>query len=437
MTSVAPSPVPGTPGVSSPPPALRSHRPPLIGVVAGVALTAGLGLWTMQRIGEAKTVQSEVAARRNTDRERAASVAGQAQRVSVVHGTADRWQPRVELDGTLEAVHDAQLGFKVGGSLARVAVKVGDRVATGTLLAELDDSEATAQAAAAEAQARAAEASLSLAQDAERRMLPLVKNGSVPEANGVQTTEQRQLVAAQLDAARAQHALARAALANHTLKAPFSGTITQAPTGIGAVVLPGQRLFGLVDTTALKLATTVSEDDANLLERGAEVHVKTAQGEVKGRVSAVLATLDARTRRVPVVVDFDNARATGSSPLRAGAFVRGWVEAREPILVLRLPHEVQRAGSPDEVWVVNAASRLEARHLGFAIAANGDLLVRSGIAPTEPIVIHPIPELKSGDVVQIDAAPEPAAPSAAAPAAPSAAAPSAAIPSPPSPPAQQ
>jgi RND family efflux transporter MFP subunit len=413
MTSVAPSSGPGSP-VAAPPSPLRSHRPPLIGVIAGIVFAAGLGLWTMRRIGEAKTGQADVAARRSAERERTASLAGQPLQVSMVHGSADRWQPRVELDGTLEAVHEAQLGFKVSGRLARVAVKVGDRVSAGALLAELDDTEAEAQVAAAEAQARAAEASLTLAQDSERRMLPLVKNGSVPEANGVQSTEQRQLAAAQLDAARAQHALSRASLGNHTMKAPFSGTITQAPTGIGAVVSPGQPLFGLVDTTALKLSTTVSEDDANLLERGAEVHLQAGTAEVKGRVSAVLATLDARTRRVPVVVDFDNSRAAAGPTLRSGAFVRGWVMAREPIAVLRVPHAVQRTDSRDEVWVVNAASRLEARHVAFAIAPDGDLLVRSGLTGSDSIVLAPIPELKTGDVVQAVAASAPAATSESA-----------------------
>jgi RND family efflux transporter MFP subunit len=425
MTSVAPSSEPGSP-VTAPPSPLRSHRAPLVGIIAGIVFSLGLGGWTLRRIGEAKTLQEGVAAHRTADRERAASLAGQPLRVSLVQGQPDHWQPRVELDGTLEAVHEAQLGFKGSGRLARVAVKVGDRVAAGALLAELDDAEVTAQVAAAEAQARAAEASLALAQDGERRTLPLVKNGSLAEANGVQSTEQRQLAAAQLDAARAQHALARAALANHTLKAPFSGTITQAPTGVGAVVNPGQPLFGLVDTTALKLDTTVSEDDANLLERGAEVHVRAGSGEVKGRVSAVLATLDARTRRVPVVIDFDNTRPAAGAALRAGAFVRGYVAAREPIAVLRVPHAVQRPGSRDEIWVVDATARLETRHIAFAIAPDGDLLVRSGLASGERVVLDPIPELKAGDVVQ---AVEAAAPATEAPVNPPAANPAADSPS--------
>jgi RND family efflux transporter MFP subunit len=294
----------------------------------------------------------------------------------------------------------------VSGRLAHVYVEVGDRVPLGGRLADLDDTEAAAQVTAAEAQVRAAEASLALAVDGERRTLPLVQNHSIAEANGVQATQQRQLVAAQLDGAKAQVAIMRAALANHGLKAPFAGTITRAPTGIGAVVNSGQTLFGLVDTTMLKLATTVSEDDANLLERGSEVHLGAEQNGIVGRVSAVLATLDARTRRVPLVVEFDNAKGRAAGPpLRAGGFVRGWVQARDPIAVLRVPHGVLRPGVRDEVWTLDAASRLEPRQISFAIAPNGDLLVRKGISADDQLVLDPIAEAKAGDVVQQNAKP--------------------------------
>jgi RND family efflux transporter MFP subunit len=358
-------------------------------VIVGVALAGGLALWTLQRIGEAKTVQSNVEARRSEDSERAAMLLREPAKVSVVRGVPDAWQPRVELDGTLQAQREASLGFKVGGRLARVNVKVGDRVKAGSVLAQLDGAEAAA-----------------LAQDSERRTLPLVQTGSFAEATGVQATQQRQLAGAQLDAARAQHALARSGVGNHALSAPFGGTITQAPTGIGGVVAPGQALFGLVDTSTLKLATTVSEDDANLLVQGAECRISTEQGELTGRITAILATLDPTTRRVPVVAEFTNGHApTAKAPLRSGAFVRAWVAADEVIPVLRVPHGVLRPGSQDEVLAVNASSsRLELRRLVFAVAPDGQLLVRRGITAVDELVLDPMPEAKTGDLVKAEPA---------------------------------
>lgn len=399
MTQASPRP-------SAPPVKLdRSERPraPLVGIVVGVALAGGLALWTFQRIGEAKTMQSDVETRRSAESQRSAALAREPLKVKVLRGVADTWQPRVELDGTLQGQHEASLGFKVGGRLARVNVEVGDRVKAGAVLGQLDLLEAAAQASAAEAQVRAAEATLGLAQDGERRTLPLVQGGSFSEATGVQATQQRQLAVAQLDSARAQLALARAGMSSHTLSAPFSGTITQAPTGIGAVVAPGQTLFGLIDTSTLKLATTVSEADANLLSKGIEIRVTTEGGELAGRVTAILATLDPRTRRVPVVAEFDNDDSSRGPALRAGAFVRAWVASKDAMSVLRVPHGVLRPGSQDEVLLVNPSSQLEVRRIVFAVAPDGALLVRRGIEPGDDIVLDPIPEAKAGEVVLAEA----------------------------------
>lgn len=386
--------------VPPPAPPVRA-RAPLTGIVFGLALAGGLVFWTAQRIGEAKTVQSDVEAKRSADSEKAAALAREPAKVTTVRGVAGTWQPRVELDGTLQAEHEASLGFKVGGLLRRVAVEVGDEVRAGALLGQLDQGEAVAQSQAAEAQVRAAESSLALAEDGERRTLPLVQSGSFAEANGVQATRQRELALAQLDSARAQRALAVAGVANHTLVAPFAGTITQAPTGIGAVVAPGQPLFALVDTSKLKLATTVTENDANLLIEGADVHVATERGEIVGRVTAILSTLDARTRRVPVVAEFGNTAKSGPR-LRAGAFVRAWVLAREAIPVLRVPHGVLRPGSQDEVLRVDpSTSKLEMRRVVFSVDPDGSLLVRSGIDASDQLVLDPIPEALAGDLVQV------------------------------------
>lgn len=409
------------------PTAVPRHRAPLSGVVAGLALVAGLGLWTFQRIGEAKTLVADVEARRTADSERAAALAREPQRVQVVQGTLEQWLANVDLDGTLEAQHSAALGFKVGGRLLRVGVEVGDRVRAGSVLGQLDSKEAVAQASAVEAQVRAAEASLAIAQDNERRTLPLVENGSFAEASGAKVRAERALASAQLDSARAQLALARAGVDSHTLSAPFSGTITRAPNGVGAVVSPGQSLFELVDTSTLKLSTTVTEADADLLATGAEVVVASERGEARGRITAILSTLDARTRRVPVVAEFDNAprdsasKAKSEPPLRAGAFVRARVAAQREIAVLRLPHAVLRPGSQDEVLLVGPGSRLELRHIVYSIAPDGTLLVRRGIDAGDELVLAPMAEAKAGDEVRVERGGA-ASPGAAAQPAPGAAA---------------
>jgi len=374
-------------------------KAPLVGIIAGLAMVGGLVAWTGSRVATASKAQAALAEKRAAEAERTIAAAKQPERVSVVQGTSDKWVPAVTLDGTLAAEQSASLGFKVGGKIGSLKVKVGDQVRAGALLATLDSTEASAQAAASAAQVRAAEAQLALAQDSERRTQAMVQSGSFAEASGVQSTQQRALALAQLDAAKAQASLARVSLGNHTLVAPFSGTITKVPDGIGEVVGPGAPLFEVVNTKVLKLSTTVSESDANLLVLGAPVQLDLETGKVTGRISAVLGTVDQHTRRVPVEASFDNPGF-----LRAGSFVQARVAAKNEIDVVRLPHDVLRPGSQDEVVVVLDGGRLDVRHVVLSVDKDGSLLVRRGVSVTDKLVSKPKPEAKAGDVVTVEPA---------------------------------
>lgn len=373
-------------------------KAPIVGVIAGLLVVGGLGAWTARRISAAQEQQAQVSEQRSKDAERAAVLANAPVLVNVAHGLPVSWQPRVEMDGTLAAQQSASLSFKVPGKLARIGVRVGDEVKAGALLASLDPREAAAQATATEAQVRAAEAQLALADDNQRRTASLVQSGSFAAAGAVQTEQQRALAAAQLDAARAQQSLAKVSLGQHALVAPFAGTVVVAPDGVGAVVGPGQTLFQLVNTKTMKLTTTVSEADANLLEVGAKVVVDVDGGSVEGRISALLSALDERTRRVPVVVDFESP-----GRLRAGSFVRARVDAGQPIAVIRLPQQALRPGSMDEVLVAvpGATPTLELRRVVYSLDKDGSLLVRKGLSASDQVVLRPKPEAKTGDKVEV------------------------------------
>jgi membrane fusion protein (multidrug efflux system) len=382
-------------------------RAPLVGVVSGVLMFAAFVGWSGVRIHAATLEKTSVAAQRNEDQKRANELAHVPQSVSVVTPTPATWDPVVEIDGTVAAGQHAELGFKTGGRIAQIAVKVGDSIKAGQLLATLDAGEASAQLRATQAQVRAAEAQLALASDSDRRTQTMVQSGSVAEGAGVQSTQQRALATAQLEAAQAQLALNQVALGNHRLIAPFSGSITRAPEGIGAVVSPGATLFEIDDLSRLKLKGTLGEQDAALVEPGAVLSIDTEHGAVTGTVTAVLGSVDPSTRRVRVEATIENA----GGRLRAGSFVRASVQGKSSLSVLKLPHEALRPGSQDEVFVVENDA-LAARHLAFSVASDGTLLVRHGLGANERVVLAPRSDAEVGDRVTV----APVAPASAAPA---------------------
>ena len=81
----------------------------------------------------------------------------------------DHQDDGITASGTIEST-EADLGFQLGGRVARVQVREGDAVRAGTVLASLDQAELEARKAAAVAKARAA-----------RAMLTELENGARPE----------------------------------------------------------------------------------------------------------------------------------------------------------------------------------------------------------------------------------------------------------------
>jgi len=318
-----------------------------------------------------------------------------------VQGTPETWQPVVEFEGSLQAAQSAALGFKVNGRVNSVRVKLGQVVRAGTLLGTLDSSEAAAQVRSADAQLRAAQAQLGLAEDTAHRTAAMVSTGALSEAMGVQSSQQKSLAMAQLDAARASLALSQVNLQNQSLVAPFAGTVTRVPDGVGAVVSPSAIEFELMDLSRLKLKGSIGESDANLVHPGSLVQVDGAHGAVTGVVTALLGAVDPNTRRVPLEALLDNGK--DATALRSGSFVRASIQGGAPLSVLRLPHEALRPGSQDEVLVVRNGA-LVAERVSYALGKDGSLLVRSGLLASDPVVFAPKPEAKTGDRVVVEGA---------------------------------
>jgi RND family efflux transporter MFP subunit len=371
-----------------------------IGWLVAALVVAGLVWWFGMRVKAATNTQAALAAERDQSAKEAAHAPAQGRPAAIaattLTGVAQTWQPEISLDGTLQPSRETDLGFKAAGRLAAIRVKLGDRVSSGSVLATLEDNEAAAQVKAVEAQVRAAEAQLALAEDSAKRTTSLLGTGAATQANGVQVEQQRSLAVAQLDGARAQLSLAQANLKNHVLTSPFSGSVTKVPAGPGAIVSPGVPLFHVQDTSTLKLSGTIGEADARLVHAGATVELRLDGRVIQGKVTAVLSSVDASTRRVPVEAEVKN---DATVPLLGGSFVRAAVVGLPPTPVVKLPATTLRPGSQDEIMVVKDG-RVSARRIAFALAGDGALLVRAGVRADEAVLASPSAEAQEGDKVR-------------------------------------
>ena len=359
-----------------------------------LALLVTIGL----RVREALATRAAVGKERAAVAEKAKLTASGPRRAELVHGAPATVKPRVPLEGSLAPLEEADIGFKVGGRLTAVHVSVGSTVKAGQLLGSLDASEAAAQVRAAEAALRASEAELLLATDNADRTAKVVASGALAETMGVQSTQQRELSRARRDGAEAQLVLARQALGNHRLTAPFAGVVTKAPSGPGEVVGAGTALFHVSNLQKLKLVGSVRAEDAALVSLGASVVLQTpSQKQARGKVTAVISSLDEKSKRVPVQAEIENSDGLG---LISGALVQASIVLDNELPVVRLPHGVLKPGAQDELFVV-VDGKLQARRVEFSVADDGSLLVRSGISAADAVLARPWPEARSGDPVKV------------------------------------
>ena len=285
-----------------------------------------------------------------------------------------RYAPRATATGTLKARHSASLAMTVSGTLLRVAVRRGEEVRQGALLASLDDGAAAAALRQAEAAVAAARAQLALADDALVRVQKLRAEDGVSDAQAFQSRAQRDLAAAQLAAAEAQADQARVQLAHHHLRAPFAGVVTQVPDGVGIAVSPGTSLVTLVSTRELVLETSLTQQEAAELAAGAKVQVTVPASGARtadATVSVVVPAVDAATNRVPIEVTVPNR----DGRFLPNAFARAELPRAAERTAFRVPSAalVQREAGY-AVWVASADGKARALPVRL-LAEDGDAAV--------------------------------------------------------------
>jgi HlyD family secretion protein len=211
---------------------------------------------------------------------------------------------------------EVKVGSRVSGVVARLHVRIGDRVRRGQLLAELETRELAARCAQAEAALASAEASTAFARSDFARKEELRAARLLPAADldlaerGLRVAaEQRAEAAASLELARTQLGYARIA-------APIAGVVGAVSTQEGETVaasLAAPTFVTLVDLDRLEVWAYVDETDIGRVQTGqpARFAVDTyPDQEFEGRVTAVYPRAEIRDNVVNyvAVVTFDPPR---------------------------------------------------------------------------------------------------------------------------------
>lgn len=162
--------------------------------------------------------------------------------------------------GTVQARHEVDQAFRVGGKVAARKVDVGQSVRAGDVLAVLDDTDYRYAEEAAQQQWIAAAAQARQAESDRQRLKALKTDGSVSIADEEHAESGAEQAKAAAQAQARQLELARNRLKYTVLRASRSGVVTAVRFEVGQVVAEGQPGVSIADQGEPEIVVDVPED---------------------------------------------------------------------------------------------------------------------------------------------------------------------------------
>ncbi len=179
-----------------------------------------------------------------------------------------------EIDGVIEPVKQSVISAQASGRIVTLAVKMGDRVKAGQLLATIDDRETAVGVQRSQAQVAQAEAELRNAQVSFERTRDLRAQGFVSQAAlDVAETQYKAAQAGHVQAAAG--ARASALSQGYTrVTAPYDGWVLQTHAEAGDLAVPGKPIVTVYAPLPLRAVVQVPASLADSTRAAREVLVQ-------------------------------------------------------------------------------------------------------------------------------------------------------------------
>ena len=230
------------------------------------------------------------------------------------------------LSGTTEAHRKSTLTPKVSSAVTRVHVREGDVVKQNQPLVTLDTRDFVLRSQQAEAARDGAKVQLDAAKLDWDRLKSLLAEKAVPQSQFDMIDARYKGAKAGLAAAETAVAMARKALSDSVVRAPFDGLVVKRFVNEGeyASVMPATPLVTVEEIDPVDLRIQVPSTDMAQVAVGSPVHVRlpaTGQ-ELDLRLTRVVPSSDPHTRTFSAIVEIPNRDHTLRSGLYAEVTLR-------------------------------------------------------------------------------------------------------------------
>ena len=274
------------------------------------------------------------------------------------------------------------------GRVTRIVANIGDRVAAGQPLAELNSPDF----AQAQADARKAQSDATLAKRALERQRELQAHGVAAAKDVLQAEADETKALAEADRANARLAAYGQAVegsGRFVLRSPMAGTVDERNLNPGQELRPdqpGAPLFVVTDPTRLWIALDAAESDLGLLKRGMLLVITSnefADESFAGELRQIADFVDPVTRTVKLRGDVPNPERK----LKAEMFVSARVKLGKGQFPTVSAKAVFLDGVRRFVFVREAPGTYTRRPVRVGPEIDGRVPVYSGVKEGEEVVV--------------------------------------------------
>jgi membrane fusion protein (multidrug efflux system) len=308
---------------------------------------------------------------------------------------------RIRATGQLTAKAEATIAAQVKGQITEIRVHEGEAVESGAVLLVIDPGRRELEVTNAQAKLAEAQAEFAVAKRNYQRTKRLSKGNVASEARLDEDRTRQSLARSVATGAEARLGLARRAVEDSTVRAPFSGLIARRHVSVGEYLSIGSALFDLVALDPIEVEFTLAEIDSSKVAIGHPVKIRIApypDETFAATVSMISPTIDPRTRTLRVKAELANP----DGRIRPGLFahIDLGVSERQGVIVVPDDAIVQRADGA-VIFRLNDSERVERVLVETGVNLEGWVEISSGLSPGDVVVVRGQVRIDDGVLVSV------------------------------------
>lgn len=303
--------------------------------------------------------------------------------------------------GSLETPNDPRIAAEVAGRLARIAVRSGERVRRGQLLAEQSPADLEQQHRADQADLARIEALLAQQERLATRQQELAGRGFISRNAAEDSRAQRDALASQLESAQARAALSAAQIRKTRLLAPFDGTVEEVMAAPGDYLKVGDPVLRLVSRQLVRVYLPFPETVARNIRPGQAVRLASPlnpEQPIVGTVEDIRPGLVEGSRALQVIA---TVRQEEGGPLRGGGSVNAEIVTGRRDGAIVVPEQSLVLRPAGTVVYVIAEGKAHQRVVRTGARQGGSVEITQGLAAGETVALDGAGFLSDGARVSL------------------------------------